>query len=423
MKYIGKNIYSFLKKDRFLFTLVVLSIAVSVLMIHFSYGLFQNYQLEKRYHLSGVKEFHVTVQGDFAKEEITQYQGRHLPEIQTVYRQTGEAGEYVTTGMLRDFAKRMGNGLKDSLDYLKVYPVVEKWDLECGFSVEDGCIVSSPSYDRLFNQSIDYFLSRGRNFTKAEYESGEKVALCWDLYRVNYYYDENDVLHLNSPITESMMTENNTLQLGDEHYRIIGFGQAGGKMERPIIPVTSLPENTPLMGTIDFHFHKSVTLQQYHFLEKIVEETFGDLATLQPLSLPPEESIYLYNTMIGIAGMISVISALNFAILYRYILTKRKKDFKVFRICGLSFWRTVSMYLAECILITLPVYMIGIVLFALIILPNIAVHYEYMDSGFSPVVYLSIFVLYTVVSVSILLLMVVMQLRINEEENIGGGYQ
>lgn len=423
MKYIGKNIISFRKNDGFLFLLVVLSVSVSVLMIHFSYGLFQNYQLEKRYHLSGVKEFHVTVQGDFTKEDIRTYKGRSLPDSRSVYHQTGDAGSYVTTGMLSDFIKNMGSGFEDSMDYIKVYPVVEELDLECGFTVEDGHIVSSPAYNGLFHQGMDYFISQGRNFTKEEYASGKKVAICWDLYSTNYYYDEEDILHLNSPITESMMSDEYTLQLGGENYRIIGFGQAGGNMERPIIPVTSLPEDTPLMQTIDFNFHKSITLQQYLFLEKIVEETFGDKATLQPLALPSEESMYLYNTMIGIAVMISMVSALNFAILYRYILNKRKRDLNIYRICGLRFWGAVKLYLAECILITLPIYFVGVLFFSKLVLPEVAGHYQYMDYSFSPAVYLCLFALYYLVSIGVLLLMVVIQLRYHHEWNIGGGYQ
>ena len=65
MKYIWFNIKSFFIKKKLIFILSFFSIICSCIMIHFSYGLYQNYQLKKQYDLSDERKIVLTLQGDF----------------------------------------------------------------------------------------------------------------------------------------------------------------------------------------------------------------------------------------------------------------------------------------------------------------------------------------------------------------------
>lgn len=47
MKYIVKNIFSFLKNEKMIFMLIILCVVTSSFIINFSYGLYQNYNVVK----------------------------------------------------------------------------------------------------------------------------------------------------------------------------------------------------------------------------------------------------------------------------------------------------------------------------------------------------------------------------------------
>ena len=71
------------------------------------------------------------------------------------------------------------------------------------------------------------------------------------------------------------------------------------------------------------------------------------------------DTVSVYNNMIWIALLISLLSVTNFAMLYRFILLKRQRSLAIMRICGCSRKGAIAMYLAECVVITLPAYAVG----------------------------------------------------------------
>lgn len=98
------------------------------------------------------------------------------------------------------------------------------------------------------------------------------------------------------------------------------------------------------------------------------EKIFGDKAVVAAANLPDDDAVYLYNTIIMVTIFITLVSAINFAVLYRYILSSRKQALMVYRICGLSFCRVVLLYLGECTALTITAYFIGVLLFENVIL-------------------------------------------------------
>ncbi|MGN1411507.1 MAG: FtsX-like permease family protein [Oscillospiraceae bacterium] len=57
--------------------------------------------------------------------------------------------------------------------------------------------------------------------------------------------------------------------------------------------------------------------------------------------------------MMSISLFISILSVINFSILYHFIIEKRKKSLSIMRLCGYAKLRTSLIYLSECIILTL----------------------------------------------------------------------
>ena len=156
----------------------------------------------------------------------------------------------------------------------------------------------------------------------------------------------------------------------------------------------------------------------------VVEKTnkiLGDRAVVEPANLPDDDAVYLYNTIIMVTIFITIVSAINFAILYRYILSSRKQSLMVYRICGMSFARVVLLYLGECVVLTVPAYVIGVLLFEHVILKKVSKYYDYMSNSYSSYVYMVLFSIYFILSLLILLFMIIYALKTDKELDVKGG--
>ena len=147
----------------------------------------------------------------------------------------------------------------------------------------------------------------------------------------------------------------------------------------------------------------------------------GDHASLPDMDLPDMDKIYLYNTMIIIAVLIAVVSALNFVILYQYFLEKRQEEIRAMRICGMKRRRAVVMFLAECVCLTLPVYVLSVFLYDRFALRMMSSFYTYVDDHYSLKLYLELFAIYYISSLIILLVSIWRRLQGEGRMRIGGG--
>ena len=405
MKYIWYNIISFFRYKKMIFFLVVFSVVCSCIMIHFSYGLFQNYQLKKQYDLSDKREISLTLLDNF--EEVPD---KGLNQDQFYLRASEKLDAYVTVELWKKFAAEFDNSFMEKLRYIETTAVVDELPFRLVFSVKDGEIVKSSDFEKEVEDNA--MLESGRYFTEEEYRDGERVAVCWDYMHWNI---------MSSPVSNRMAVGEDTLRIQGKNYKIIGYGIIDD--DRPTIPFASLDRDTPFTGKIIFRFKDPIRQEQYDALAEKTEKVLGDLAVIEPVELPEEDAIYLYNTIIMITVFIALVSAINFAILYRYILASRKHTLMIYRICGMSFFRVVLMYLGECAVIAVPAYLIGVVFFENIILKRVSGYYEYMNGSYGFFVYLVLFGVYFLVSLMILAAMIVHALRTDADLRVKGGFQ
>lgn len=403
MNYIFRNIKSFFINKRLIFVLSIFSVLCSCIMIHFSYGLFQNYQLKKQYDLSDKREIALTLSGIF--EEVTDQELNH----DEFYLKAGETAEhYVTLELLRKYLTEFDDSFAEKLKYIEATAVVDELPFRMDFSMKNGVIIKSEEFEKEVEDNA--MLESGRYFTGEEYQNGERVAICWDYKHWNT---------MSSPVSNRLAVDENTLRIQGKDYEIIAYGTLD--IDRPTIPITSLDDATPFTEKLIFHFRKPIRQEQYDAVAEKTDRILGDKAVLEPVSLPDDDAIYLYNTIIIVTVFITLVSAINFAILYRYILSSRKQSLMVYRICGLSFGRVVLLYLGECVALSVPSYLMGILLFENVILKKVSEHYEYMNDSYGLSIYFTLFAIYFLLSVLILTVMIIHALKTDAELDIKGG--
>ena len=399
MKYIIRNIRLFMTNQWGIYFLSIAAVMSSVFLLHFSYSLYQSFMKEKD--AQSVEADHLNV------------------ELQDLYTQQGESGEsnyriiprkgtkYVTVKDLKRLLKNLSEEFQKEVQCVAAQVVVDDVPYMCCFGVENGEIVMSKFYRDNVTRA---FLKEGRFFTEEEYKEGLRVAL------------DEAVLSTSqkSPYLDSIRSKDHkSLIIAGKKYRIIG--KHFFYPDLPIVPITSLPAECTLYGGIEFYFEESVNSLQYTELKEAVEETLGDHASLPDMDLPDMDKIYLYNTMIIVAVLIAVVSALNFVILYQYFLEKRQEEIRAMRICGMKRRRAVVMFLAECICLTLPVYVLSVFLYDRFALRMMSSFYSYVDDHYSLKLYLELFAIYYISSLVILLVSIWRRLQGEGRMRIGGG--
>lgn len=385
MKYTLKNIKNFIKDDLLIFIMVVVTVMVSGLMIHFSYAVFQNYEIKKE--SISEEQSYILILGDYEFEQIVDENLEYSP-----YKLMDYSGETITVGQLKIFGNELDKRVYDKIIDVSTGVNFHSYNIPCNFGYYDyGIGLSKVVYNNAQNGLSGI---TGRYFTEDDFKENRKVALVFDYQHINVG---------NCPLTMEQLYDENHIKLGDELFEIIGYH--GGYPDTPEIPITAMSDDTQVIAFIRIDFEDSVTLYEYQNVCEAAQKAFGDLVWVEPVKLPNVDTIRLYNTIIIIAVIISVIAAINFAILYRYILKKRYKQISYMRLCGMKYSSTVIMYLGECLLISVPVYVLTAFSFAKWILPWMSDVYAYGFDSYNSCVYIALFGIYFGISLVVLLVM------------------
>ncbi|MDE6500985.1 MAG: hypothetical protein K2L10_02750 [Ruminococcus sp.] len=377
MKYIIKNIKSFIRTEKIIFILILICIIASSFIINFSYGLYQNYHVIKEEEESDLYSFEITFNNDLN-------------------------GDYASKGVLKNTLMSFSDSLNDSIDMYFVMPYSDEINVDdygnmiVRFCIKDGNIAPCELFKK--NMQKNGTLMSGEYFSEEQEKNGENVALA-------FVEDSTGTLK-----------DNGTLSFQGKEYKVIGTQ----RMHSLIVPFESLNSDTPINDLL-FNFVKPLTRSQYDEIKEKISDAFGELAVIPELDIPESENYYLYNTIIIISVLIALLSAINFAVLYKYILSKRTKSLSVFRICGCTKFKALGMFLSECMIITIPVFALTSLCYDKFILPALAVHFEYIESAYSMKLYLIIFAIYVLSSLIVLGIMIYFSfLRKTIKESWGG---
>lgn len=366
MSYILKNITRFLKNERLIFCVIVICVLCSSLILNFSYGLYQNYNVKK------------------TESEI---------ELNTIIPTIAE-GCTLTKGDLQKYSMAL---TQDTLDAMEVIYGMAELD---NFKAED--------YGEMY---MRYTIRKGRfqicEHTKESFE--RQGQLLTGRYITNEEEANGAYVALNSiEMGDTLSDGEGKIRLFGNDYTIIGTYKGASSL--PIVPFLTIPDSLPLTG-FGIMFYHNVTRAQYNELTSVAEEIIPGKLIFDDLQFPDSDTVYLYNNIILIAILISLVSAINFSMLYLYLVKKRSHELSVFRICGCTKSKAVHYYLGECILISVPTYFVGIGLYIILLKHVLSGVFEFMEQAYSWKIYLIIFLIY--LAVVLLLMEIVIRRKIS----------
>lgn len=390
MKFIIKNLKELIIKDTLAFAVFIATGAVSAFMICFAYGIGKNYDIQKTQMMESTNSIGVLINYDAPPATNSEYGGLLLDT-------RNFTSEHANVGELRKFVSDLDKDLYDKIDYINVAIEVDNIKVWCFFSITGNGMTKSESHE--YNMQT-YNGMTGRYFTDYEYEDGEKVALVFDYLAAT---DNN-----NRDYIEKMLVDENHILFGDEIYEIIGYQSIS--VDAPIIPITAVSDDTPIVDSFGICFYSEMTVTDYQKIEQAVSQCFGEKMSMEEIELPDIDTIKMYNTVIVVAVVIAVLSVINISILYSYILSKRARRMEIFRICGMSYMKAVGIYFLECILISLCPFGVMSYIYEKCVLPKLAAGYGWLFTSYGFKIYCILFGIYALISVVVLLLMVCSQM-------------
>lgn len=374
MKYIIKNIKSFIRTEKMIFLLVLLCIITSSFIINFSYGLYQNYHVIK-------------------EEESSE-----LDEIIIIVNDSN----LVTKDKIKECVFSIPDKTNEVIDMYLVYPKFEPFSnmLDWGplmvrFRTEKGIIKPCEVFHNALVKNGN--LKSGEYFSEDQEMNGELVAIARIINEDDLDFD------CTNNIISRIEGDDYWIEIQGKEFKVIGWHS---QLQTPYIPFESLEESTEFENVIWLTFTKPITRPQYNDVRESFENIFGSAITVPDLDIPESESYYLYNTIILISIIIAVLAAINFAVLYKYILSKRMKMLAVFRICGCTKSKALAMFLSECMIITVPLFAATTLIYDKFVLPKLGQHFEYIESAYSIKLYLLIFGIYIAATLVVLLFMI-----------------
>lgn len=373
MKHILLNLKSFFRHEKLIFFVIIICVISSAFIINFSYGLYYNYITQKNESYDNMKEIIPEIREGkvLTKEDFRRY-------IESLSEQTlSSINRYAFFASIEEV--RSTFYYDDNGNY-----VDSPMPFQCIFAYQNGryCMPS----DLKPSQSIT-----GEDLSDEDEANGNYVA-----YLNLDYFD--------APQNKGVWNEDGTVTIFGKKYEVKGTSRVlTGAMR---VPFLTIPDDLQL-NRVGIFFERNVTRAQYNELISQAARELPEMLIFPELESPDIDSIAIYNNMIVISFCISVLSLINFAMLYRFVLKKRQRQLAILRMCGCKKSRAVFTYLAECAFITLPAYGIGMLINYLLVHNVLNKVFNYIEEAYSPTVYGSLLGVYMAAFVVILLIMTV----------------
>ena len=394
MKYILKNIRSFAKDYTKIFVLLIVTIMASTLIIHLSYGMFREYKERTELSRSATTEIVFRLKGSYVAggQDSADGMGK-LTVMGDLNDQKYEKREDVpdlTAADIKKFAKEVDQEVAGKLLNIHTGILEGEYRFDTDFLIDHGKIVNSGDYgldslyNYLFGTTTENIFQYGRYFSDKEYAEGDKVCIMYGFQKK----PEGEYLKKN-------MTESGTVMIGGDEYEIIGLQRGIGT---GFLPITAVGEDAVLLDEIDMRFKDNISLREINLLIKAAEKCFGDRVECNYDLQETEGNDYMYNTVLLLILVVSMVAAFNFCALYHYIVTTRQRTLKIFRICGLSHSKSIRLYLGECSVLSAGTYLVTLLLFRYLLMPFLAGRWNVFDFHFPARVYGTLFLVFFVSS-------------------------
>lgn len=140
MKYIIRNIILFIKNQTSLFMITMLAISSSVLLLHFSYSMYQSFMKSKEAEEFEKTYISVKINNKYEKYDVNENNGFY--KIRKIKNQ-----DYVTVSELKKLVGNLSDSFQDELINIGVKGCVGNVPLYFNLSAENNEIIKSDFYE------------------------------------------------------------------------------------------------------------------------------------------------------------------------------------------------------------------------------------------------------------------------------------
>ena len=372
-KYTLKKIKSFFINNFIIFILLVISTITSAIVIFFSYGVYQNYNTILSYKEDDLSDDYIGIN----------------------YVNTGS--EYVTKRDLLNCLSEIddiSNELREQIIQYDVEGIIDNNSYEFKFLYCDGKFKVAEEFKENLKKYDN--LTEGTYWSDYEEANGICVALISDPAVFGEISALDSIKYVNQ------------LKIGGKIYDIIG--KQAWNEKGAMFPFSTVADEQLLTSTL-ISFNSAVSVKTYNQIRDVFNNYMGDKAVFEEIRTIDKDTYYTYKTVILISVFIALIAAINFMILYRYIMSTRKRTTAIFRILGLTPAKLNFMNMSECIILIVPFFILGMVLYQTVFLPRLHTYFVYMQDAYTPFVYFLLFVIFISVSLTVIGIMLLVMSR------------
>ena len=159
------------------------------------------------------------------------------------------------------------------------------------------------------------------------------------------------------------------------------------------IAFMSAPDNLRIR-ICGIQFKQPPTQEEYDLFRDALTAEFGNGVYFPEFEIKDEEEIVSIRTIIAMSVLIGIIAALDTALLYGYILKRRKKQMAVYGIVGIKHFQRVFINEMEIMIISVITTTIGFVLFKFVLEDVVNLIYENAYSVYTTQAYIMMMAIY-----------------------------
>lgn len=388
IKYVIKNIVVSMRKSQMIFALFIICNIVSVLVILFSHGVYQNYEtmltfeeecwnfVESAPHISfgNITDTYVDEDAQLTNYlsdgESTIGEFRQVLELMDDKTKSSFTGFYIIYKFkdTYDFRSKETNLDEDWSDFDEDWmnPLLDS-RLEYDTSAHQYGLYSS------YLENI--VVAKGRYITKDEELSGKPV-IC-----------------LPCDCDENLIGQK--IKFLDKEFEVIGI-HGEDDIYHYSLPFLSLPDDLTF-SSVSLLTDKVITTDTYRKIKEAFTSVYGDNVNFPDFKTADTTEQTFYVSIMIVSIVLSVLSAINLAILFRYIMLTRRKRLAIFRLSGCTRRKARIMYLGEVAGISIIIFAACSLLYNYVIMPKLTFAFPKIQAVYSLKTYLYLFGIFIVI--------------------------
>ena len=342
LKFLRSNLKHTFNNQRGLALLLVIVQIFSVLVIVFSYGVINHYNVKVN-----EKESTTLIYDFVTKEDEEGY------------------GYWVSKDKLDKFMEKILPFIEDKLDYFFIMGSLNEYYFKCSSGFENGRYTVSEQIKKRLE------LDEDEKFTDEQMNSSEKIIIVGDEFNI----------------------EDGYVTIDNVKYKVIGTTEIFGAIDA-MVPYNVIPDNTKVWY-ISILLKMPLWESEYNHIAELMTEAFGDTFVIPEFEgVENESDNKVYRDIMFVVGFIIFVCAVNYCIMYRYMLEKRRREFAITRICGCSRVNAGLVSMIELLGTSIATLVVGELLFHFLVLPAAKEYFYYIGMFYSSEVYVTISAIY-----------------------------